>query len=113
MKEELKNKEEELQLAESRLAGRGQLASQSSMAGDAEGKNRKRDVELLLAQTKQELKSVNSQLGEQRRRVEEFKMISETAEKRMLESSKAMADYKLETDVRLKNLEVCISFKSF
>ena len=71
MKDELKNKEEELQLAESRLAGRGQLSSQTS-AGDAEGKNRKRDVELLLAQTKQELKSVNSQLGEQKRRVEEF-----------------------------------------
>ena len=104
MKDELKNKEEELQLAESRLAGRGQLSSQTS-AGDAEGKNRKRDVELLLAQTKQELKSVNSQLGEQKRRVEEFKMISETAEKRMLESSKAMADYKAETDSKLKTLE--------
>ena len=104
MKDELKNKEEELQLAESRLAGRGQLSSQTS-AGDAEGKNRKRDVELLLAQTKQELKSVNSQLGEQTRRVEEFKMISETAEKRMLESSKAMADYKAETDSKLKTLE--------
>jgi nucleoprotein TPR len=103
MKEELKNKEEELQLAESRLAGRGQLASQTS-SGDAEGKNRKRDVELLLAQTKQELKSVNSQLNEQKRSVEEFKMISETAEKRMLESSKAMADYKAEADAKLKSL---------
>jgi hypothetical protein len=51
-------------------------------------------VELLLAQTKQELKSVNSQLSDQRRCVEEFKLISETAEKRMLESSKAMADYR-------------------
>jgi hypothetical protein len=51
-------------------------------------------VELLLAQTKQELKSVNSQLSDQKRCVEEFKLISETAEKRMLESSKAMADYR-------------------
>ncbi len=51
-------------------------------------------MELLLAQTKQELKSVNSQLSDQKRCVEEFRLISETAEKRMLESSKAMADYR-------------------
>jgi hypothetical protein len=41
MKEELKTKEDELQLAESRLAGRGPLAISSQLSSsDAEGKNR-------------------------------------------------------------------------
>jgi hypothetical protein len=40
MKEELKTKEDELQLAESRLAGRGPLAISSQLSSsDAEGKN--------------------------------------------------------------------------
>ena len=45
---------------------------------------------MLMAQTKQELKNVNGQLNESKRRCEEYKGISEAAEKRMVESSAAM-----------------------
>ena len=51
MNTELKEKTEELQLAESRLAGRN-LASQASIS-DSEGKNRYRDAEILMAKSKQ------------------------------------------------------------
>merc|ERR1712142_621288 len=86
MKEELKDSNEQLQLAESRLAGRGLGRQGSVMEGQGEARNnRLRDVELLMAQTKQELKSVNSQLVEAKRRAEEYKGISEAAEARMQE----------------------------
>jgi nucleoprotein TPR len=49
--------------------------------------------------------SVKEQLNEQRRRGEEFKMIIETSEKRMVESSQALADYTSKADVRIKTLE--------
>jgi len=104
MKEELKEKQEELSLAESRLAGRGQLASQASTT-DGEGKNRYRDVEILLGKSKQEIKQLNNHLAAEKKKVEEFKMISETAEKRMLESSNAMVDFKNDADNKIKLLE--------
>ena len=63
VKEELKDSTEQLELAESRLAGRGMGRQESVMEGQGEpSKSRLRDVELLMAQTKQELKSVNTQL---------------------------------------------------
>ena len=65
MKEELRERQEELQMAESRLAGRGQLSTQSSV-GDGEGKNRYRDVEILLGKSKQEIKQLNLQLAAER-----------------------------------------------
>ena len=69
MKMELKDTSEQLQLAESRLAGRGMGRQGSLMEGQSDaGKSRLRDVELLMAQTKQELKSVTVQLTEARRR---------------------------------------------
>ena len=63
VKEEVKDSTEQLKLAESRLAGRGMGRQESVMEGQGEpSKSRLRDVELLMAQTKQELKSVNTQL---------------------------------------------------
>ena len=107
MKMELKDTTEQLQLAESRLAGRG-LGRQGSAiegaSGEA-GKNRLRDVELLMAQTKQELKSVNFQLNEAKRRGEEYKGISEAAEKRMTESSAAMQELQSQLEAKVKKAE--------
>jgi len=104
LKSELKEKQEELQLAESRLAGRGQLSSQSSTV-DSDGKNRYRDVEILLGKAKQEIKQLQNQLYAEKKKVEEYKVISETSEKRMLESSKAMNDFKNDADNKTKLLE--------
>jgi len=104
LKEEVKELKDELQLAQSRLTGRGQISTQSSMVeGDA--KSRYRDVEILLGKSKQEIKQLNTQLAAEKKKVEEYKMISETSEKRMLESSKAMSDYKTESDKKTKVLE--------
>ena len=107
MKMELKDKAEQLELAESRLAGRGlgrQVSSAEGQGGDA-GKNRLRDVELLMAQTKQELKNVNVQLNESKRRCEEYKGISEAAEKRMVESSSAMQELQEKLEAKVKRFE--------
>lgn len=49
--------------------------------GEARQKNRPRDVQLLLAKTKQELRSFNNKLNETRKRAEE-----------MLESSAALVE---------------------
>ena len=107
MKMELKDTTEQLQLAESRLAGRGLGRQGSSIEGVSgeSGKNRLRDVELLMAQTKQELKNVNFQLNEAKRRGEEFKGISEAAEKRMTESSAAMQELQSQLEAKVKKAE--------
>ena len=76
-------------MAESRLAGRGQLSSQSSI-GEGEGKNRYRDVEILLGKSKQEIKKLINQVATEKKKVDEYKLLSETAEKRVLESSEGM-----------------------
>merc|ERR1719209_231895 len=76
------------------------------MEGQGEGgKSRLRDVELLMAQTKQELKSVTVQLTEARRRGEEYKGISEAAEKRMVESSAAMQDLQSQLETKVSKAE--------
>merc|ERR1719320_112308 len=106
MKEELNDKTEQLQLAESRLAGRG-LGRQGSVM-DSQGESRSsrlRDVELLMAQTKQELKSVNTQLAEATRRAEEYKGISEAAEARMVESSATMQELQGQLEGKVKQAE--------
>merc|ERR1712142_921445 len=106
MKEELKDSNEQLQLAESRLAGRGLGRQGSVMEGQGEARNnRLRDVELLMAQTKQELKSVNSQLVEAKRRAEEYKGISEAAEARMVESSATMQELQGQLESKVKQAE--------
>ena len=106
MKMELKDTSEQLQLAESRLAGRGMGRQGSLMEGQGEtGKSRLRDVELLMAQTKQELKSVTVQLTESRRRGEEYKGISEAAEKRMVESSAAMQELQSQLESKVNKAE--------
>ena len=87
MREELRDAQEQLAVAESRIAGRG-LGKQASVTeGQGEGgqESRLRDVELLMAQTKQELKSVNNQLVEAKKRAEEYKGMSEAAERRMVD----------------------------
>ena len=104
MKAELKEKTEELQLAESRLAGRGQLSAQTSIT-DSDGKNRYRDVEILLGKSKQEIKLLTIQLNNEKKRAEELKLMAESAEKRMIESSKAMTDCKEESNVSIKKAE--------
>ena len=107
MKMELKDTTERLELAESRLAGRGlgrQASSIEGQPGEA-GKNRLRDVELLMAQTKQELKNVNMQLIEAKRKGEEYKGISEAAEKRMVESSAAMQELQSQLETKVKKAE--------
>ena len=107
MKMELKDTTEQLQMAESRLAGRGLGRQGSTVEGTSgeSGKNRLRDVELLMAQTKQELKNVNFQLIEAKRRGEEFKGISEAAEKRMTESSAAMQELQSQLEAKVKKAE--------
>jgi len=106
MKEELKDSNEQLQLAESRLAGRGLGRQGSVMDGQGEPRNsRLRDVELLMAQTKQELKSVNTQLAEARRRADEYKGISEAAEARMVESSATMQELQGQLEGKVKQAE--------
>lgn len=106
MKEELKDTTEQLQLAESRLAGRGLGRQGSVMDGQGEPRNsRLRDVELLMAQTKQELKSVNTQLAEAKRRAEEYKGISEAAEARMVESSSTMQELQGQLEGKVKQAE--------
>ena len=109
MKDELKDAQEQLQLAESRLAGRG-LGKQASVVDTALGgeggqKSRLRDVELLMAQTKQELKARTQELNEARKRIDEFKGISEAAEKRMMESSKTLGEFKDQLEAKLKKAE--------
>merc|ERR1719370_2192288 len=106
MKEELNDKSEQLQLAESRLAGRG-LGRQGSVM-DSQGETRSSrlwDVELLMAQTKQELKSVNTQLAEAKRRADEYKGISEAAEARMVESSATMQELQGQLEGKVKQAE--------
>ena len=103
MNTELKEKTEELQLAESRLAGRN-LASQASIS-DSEGKNRYRDAEILMAKSKQEIKQLNNQLNSEKKKVEELKQLAETAEKRMAESSKAMEDCREEANIKIQKAE--------
>ena len=107
MKYELRDAQEQLQLAECRLAGRGMGKQQSMVEAGGEGgqKSRLRDVELLMAQTKQELKSVNNQLNKTRKRAEEFKGMSEAAEKRMVESSAALMEFKDHLEAKLKKAE--------
>jgi len=109
MKDELKDAQEQLQLAESRLAGRG-LGKQASvvdaaLGGEGGQKSRLRDVELLMAQTKQELKARTQELNESRKRIDEFKGISEAAEKRMMESSKTLGEFKDQLEAKLKKAE--------
>merc|ERR1719357_1966110 len=109
MKDELKDAQEQLQLAESRLAGRG-LGKQASvvdtgLGGEGGQKSRLRDVELLMAQTKQELKARTQELNEAKKRIEEFKGISEAAEKRMVESSKTLGEFKDQLEAKLKKAE--------
>merc|ERR1712130_88502 len=106
MKEELSDKTEQLQLAESRLAGRGLGRQGSLMEGQGESRgSRLRDVELLMAQTKQELKSVNTQLVEAKRRADEYKGISEAAEARMVESSATMQELQGQLEGKVKQAE--------
>jgi len=106
MKEELHDKTEQLQLAESRLAGRGLGRQGSLMEGQGESRSsRLRDVELLMAQTKQELKSVNTQLVEAKRRADEYKGISEAAEARMVESSATMQELQGQLEGKVKHAE--------
>ena len=107
MKMELKDTTEQLQLAESRLAGRGLGRQGSSIEGQTgeAGKSRLRDVELLMAQTKQELKNVNLQLVEAKRRGEEYKGISEAAEKRMVESSAVMQELQSQLENKVKKAD--------
>ena len=106
MKEELKDTSEQLQLAESRLAGRGLGRQGSVMEGQGESnKNSLRDVELLMAQTRQELKSVNAQLAEAKRKVEEYKGISEAAEARMVDSSATMQELQGQLESKVKKAE--------
>ena len=107
MKDELRDAQEQLQLAESRLAGRGMGKQQSMVEAGGEGgqKSRLRNVELLMTQTKQELKSVNNQLNEARKRAEEFKGMSEAAEKRLVESSASLMEFKDQLEAKLKNAE--------
>ena len=106
MKMELKDTSEQLQAAESRLAGRGLGRQGSLMEGQGEtGKSRLRDVELLMAQTKQELKSVTVQLAEAKRKGEEYRGISEAAEKRMVESSAAMQELQSQLETKVKKAE--------
>ena len=104
MKEELREKQDELQLAESRLAGRGQLSSQSSI-GEGEGKNRYRDVEILLGKSKQEIKKLINQVATEKKKVDEYKLLSETAEKRVLESSEGMQKLQRNAENKIKQLE--------
>merc|ERR1719187_1537799 len=102
---ELKGTSEQLQMAESRLAGRGQgpTARQASVSEySGAGSGRLRDVELLLAQTRQELKGVKDQLAEARHQSEEFKNIAEVAEKRMVETGSAMEDFKKQMEVKVE-----------
>ena len=47
--------------------------------GEARQKNRPRDVQLLLAKTKQELRSFNNQLNETRKRAEENGVLESSA----------------------------------
>eukprot|EP00092_Neocalanus_flemingeri_P000848 GFUD01000905.1.p1 GENE.GFUD01000905.1~~GFUD01000905.1.p1 ORF type:complete len:1977 (-),score=934.20 GFUD01000905.1:29-5959(-) len=106
MKEELKDSTEQLQLAESRLAGRGLGRQGSVMEGQGEpSKSRLKDVELVMAKTKQELKSVNNQLAEAKRRAEDFKGISEAAESRMVESSATMQELQGQLEGKVKQAE--------
>jgi len=78
---ELRESQEQLQVAESRFAGRGLAKQHSTSDGsDTGGKSRLRDNEVLMAQTKQELKSVGSPLAEARKKAEEYKAVSEEAE---------------------------------
>ena len=107
LKEELRDQQDQLQLAESRLAGRG-LGKQGSVVEGATGeggKSRLRDVELLMAQTKQELKARTNELAEARKRTEEYKDMSEAAEKRMMESSKTLGEFKDQLEAKLKKAE--------
>merc|ERR1719150_1120182 len=95
MKDELKDAQEQLQLAESRLAGRG-LGKQASvvdtgLGGEGGQKSRLRDGELLMAQTKQELKARTQELNEAKKRIDEFKGISEAAPRRELMNSRELA----------------------
>ena len=99
--------QEQLALAESRLAGRG-LGKQASVAegqGESGQKIRLRDVEILMAQTKQELKSVNNQLVDAKKRAEEHKGMSEAAERRMVESSRTLQGFKDQLEAKLKKSE--------
>jgi len=106
MKGELLDTTERLELAESRLAGRGLGRQGSVMEGQGEpSKNRLRDVELIMAQTKQELKSVNTQLAEAKRKADEYKGISEAAEARMVESSATMQELQGQLEGRVKKAE--------
>ena len=105
----MKDAQEQLQLAESILAGRG-LDKQASvvdaaLVGEGGRKSRLRDVDLLIAQTKQELKARTQELNEARKRIEEFKGISEVAEKRMIESSKTLGEFKDQLEAKLKKVE--------
>ena len=76
------------------------------MEGQGEtGKSRLRGVELLMAQTKQELKSVTVQLAEAKRKGEEYRGISEAAEKRMVESSAAMQELQSQLETKVKSKE--------
>merc|ERR1719270_2407407 len=58
-----------------------------------------------MAQTKQELKNVNMQLIEAKRKGEEYKGISEAAEKRMVESSAAMQELQSQLETKVKKAE--------
>ena len=107
LREELRDLQDQLQLAESRLAGRG-LGKQGSVVEGAPGeggKSRLRDVELLMAQTKQELKARTNELADARKRTEEYKDMSEAAEKRMVESSKTLGEFKDQLEAKLKKAE--------
>jgi len=103
LKEELRDTSEQLQLAESRLAGRGQvLSSQSSVVEGQKGTGRLRDVELLLAQTRQEMKSVKDQLADSKKQAEQYKGIAGSCETRMVETNNTMAEFKKEMEVKLE-----------
>ena len=69
MTDELRYGQEQLKLAESRLA----------CMVEAGGGHRHRDVQLLLAKTKQELRSFNNQLNETRKQAEEHGMLESSA----------------------------------
>merc|ERR1712038_1048779 len=108
MKMELKDTTEQLQLAESRLAGRGLGRQGSSIEGQTgeAGKSRLRDVELLMAQTKQELKNVNLQLVEAKRRGEENKVKKADEEKQASEKKSELLDIEnRELKTKISDLE--------
>ena len=89
------------------MAGRG-LGKQASvidaaLGGEGGHKSRLRAVEFLMPQTKQEKKARTQELNKSRKRMDEFKGISEAAEKRMMENSKTLGEFKDQLEAKVNN----------